>query len=226
MVNERLRICCNVALIAALIKRRRSRGDANVQRKVFRVEQMFGYQRAQAPIADTDTPHDNRAELALIHETIARTRHELLTLRGSSAEPRMVRAMFELGAAVDEMEKATKKILQFSEAIDESAKTLAATLKTDYQRGLTLDIQEQVLHIFESCTFQDISGQRIGKAIAALQAVEDHVTRMLDQCERASPGADAPSAAARPDMGGLINGPKLEGDDGHASQRDIDAIFS
>jgi hypothetical protein len=34
------------------------------------------------------------------------------------------------------------------------------------------------------------------------------------------------SASAKPTSGrGLLNGPKLEGDTGHASQRDIDEMF-
>ena len=55
-----------------------------------------------------------------------------MALRGSATEPRMTRAAYELGAAIDGMEKAAQKILKCSEAIDENARTLAATLKTGY----------------------------------------------------------------------------------------------
>jgi chemotaxis protein CheZ len=170
-----------------------------------------------------DTPPDGAArELALIRERISRNKHELMALRRSTAEPRMTRAAYELGAAIDGMEKATQKILKCGEAIDESAKTLAATLKTGYERGLAQDIQDQVMRIYETCNFQDLAGQRIGKAIAALQAVEERVTRMLALWEDA--GLASQAEATTSDRR-LVNGPKLDGDVGHASQSDIDAMF-
>jgi chemotaxis protein CheZ len=196
-----------------------------VQRKIFRVEQMLGKTRERAPVARAaDTPQDGAArELALIRERISRSKHELTVLWCSAAEPRMTRAAYELGAAIDGMEKATQKILNCGEAIDESARTLAATLKTGYERGLAQDIQDQVMRIYETCNFQDLAGQRISKAIAALQAVEEHVTRMMALWEDAglAPHAAAPAAGRR-----LVNGPKLDGDVGHASQSDIDAMFA
>ncbi len=195
-----------------------------MQRKIFRVEQMLGKGRERAPVAHAaDTPPDGAArELALIRECIARNKHELMALRGSTAEPRMTRAAYELGAAIDGMEKATQKILKCGEAIDESSKTLAATLKTGYERGLAQDIQDQVMRIYETCNFQDLAGQRIGKAIAALQAVEERVTRMLALWEDVGV---TPQAAAAASGRRLVNGPKLDGDVGHASQSDIDAMF-
>ena len=199
-----------------------------VQRKVFRVEQMFAKPRAHAFAAQTaPSPHDApdaaARELAALHETIARNRRELLAL-GGGKDQRLARAADELGAAVDGMEKATQKILKSTEAIDESAKTLAATLKTGYERGLAQDIQEQTMRIYETCNFQDLAGQHIAKAIAVLQAVEQHVGRMLALWD----GAGAPpQAVPRKQTAGraLVSGPRLEGDGGHANQRDIDALF-
>jgi len=195
-----------------------------VQRKVFRIEQTFADTRERAmPARTADKPQsDVSRELAQMRETIIRNKRELMMLHGGANEPRMIRAAFELGAAIDGMEKATQTILKSTEAIDESAKTLAVTLKTGYERGLAQEIQEQAVRVYEACNFQDLAGQRIGKAIAALQSIEEHVTHMLarwDDVAAASPAA-APSAPT------LINGPKLDGDKGHASQRDIDAMFS
>ena len=135
----------------------------------------------------------------------------------------MTRAAYELGAAIDGMEKATQKILKGTEIIDESARTLAATLKTGYERGLAQDIQEQTVRIYEACHFQDLAGQRIGKAIAALNAVE----AARDAHDRAVEGhAPHPAAAANHSAGRrLVNGPRLDGDADHASQRDIDKMF-
>ena len=103
----------------------------------------------------------------------------------------MTRAAGELGAAIDGMEKATQKILKSTEVIDESARTLAAALKTDYERGLAQDIQDQVVQIYEACNFQDLAGQRIGKVIETLTMIEDTVAAMLERC-KIRPG-DAPA---------------------------------
>jgi chemotaxis protein CheZ len=151
-----------------------------VQRKVFRVEQMFAGGRASAAAVEpADQRHlvdelktlralaerrdGNEAsavqslkrELALIHDTIAGNKRELSLLIGDGKQRRMTRAAGELGAAVDGMEKATQKILKSVEIVDDSAKALTATLKDDYKRGLAQDIQDHVVRIYEACNFQD-----------------------------------------------------------------------
>ena len=194
-----------------------------MQRKIFRVEQMSGkgHERVPTPRAGEPPQQGLARELAVLRELIASNHRELMALQGSAAEPRMTRAVYELGAAIDGMEKATQTILKCGEAIDESARTLAVTLKTPYNIGLAQEIQEQTLRIYEACNFQDLAGQRIGKAITALQAVEEHVARMLAQ----SGTAEAAPAPEKPAGPRLVNGPKLDGDEGHASQSDIDAMF-
>jgi chemotaxis protein CheZ len=195
---------------------------ASVQRKVFRIEQMLDSTPERAPARAADKPQNIGRELAQMRDTIVRNKRELMNLHGGANEPRMIRAAFELGAAIDGMEKATQTILKSTEAIDESAKTLAVTLQSGYEHGLAQEIQEQTVRIYEACNFQDLAGQRIGKAIAALQTIEEHVTRMLAQWDEIATAAPAAAPSCEPT---LINGPKLDGDKGHATQRDIDAMF-
>ena len=162
-----------------------------------------------------------RRELALLHDVIARNRRELAALIGEDRERRLAHAAGNLGAAVEGMEKATVKILKSTEAIDDSAKALAAALQTDYARGLAHDIQDHVVSIYEACNFQDLAGQRIGSVIAILNMIEDQVAGILDRCKNL-PG----DAAAKPLSGnGLLNGPRLDGASGHHSQSDIDILF-
>ncbi len=202
-----------------------------MQRKVFRIEQMFGSRLAARPTPernvtqpDADATVQNlTAELTLLRDTIARNRRELAALISDGDDHRMTRAAGELGAAVEGMEKATVKILKSTEVIDESARALAVALKTDFERGLCQDIQDHVVHIYEACNFQDLGGQRIGNVIATLTTIEDKVAGMLDRC-KAQPG-EVPTIkpAAEP---GLINGPRLDGASGHTSQSDIDVLFA
>lgn len=172
----------------------------------------------------SDAVQNLAAELTLIRETIARNKRDLGGLIGDGNERHMARAADELGAAVDGMETATERILKAVEIIDDSAKALTASLKDDYKRGLAQDIQDSVMRIYKSCNFQDIAGQRIGKVIATLTVIEEQVAGVLARCN----GIPASQPQSRPGLSaerGLINGPKLDGDAGHASQRDIDKMF-
>jgi chemotaxis protein CheZ len=214
-----------------------------VQRKVFRVERMFDGRAAARPmgiaapdqvVAPKDAParaeqpaadgtvQSLKRELALLHDAIARNKRELAVLIGDGRERRMAHAAGKLGAAVEGMEKATEKILISTEVIDESARALSATLKDDYKRGLAQEIQEHVVKIYEACNFQDLSGQRIGHVIETLNKIEDQVEAMLER-HSGQPG-EAP--AGKPFSGhALLNGPRLDGDSGHTSQRGIDKMF-
>ena len=219
-----------------------------MQRKVFRIEQTFAAGRARAhghaePRHSVDElkalrtladHHDSNAadavqllkqELAQIHETIARNKRDLIALIGDGKERKMARAADELRAAVDGMDYATQKILKSVEVIDDSARALTATMKDDYQRGVAQDIQDHVVQIYEACNFQDIAGQRIGNVIGIMTMVEDQVAAMLERCDAVSGKPPAP-VPVKPAAGpSLLNGPKLDGDSGHANQHDIDKIF-
>lgn len=213
-----------------------------MQRKVFRVERMFAAEGANAPPAadEADMRAANQArepftgatgqglerELMLVYDAVARNKRELSALVADGKERRMARAAGELGAAIEAMEKATNRILKSGEVVEDTAKALSATLKNDYQRGLAQDIQDHVVEIYEACNFQDLAGQRIGKVIDMLNAIEEQVAAMLARCHGfTKPGASHVTAAT-PAESGLINGPRLDGDSGHASQRDIDAMFN
>ena len=150
---------------------------------------------------------------------------ELSALIHDGNDRRMARAAGELGAAVESMETATQKILASPEAVDDCARALVSVLNDDYHHDLAQDVQDHVVCICEECNFQDLAGQRIGKVIAMLMMVEGRLVAMI---QRHSGGAIAhPVQASKPTPStGLINGPRLDGASGHASQIDIDALFA
>ncbi|HZD89920.1 MAG TPA: protein phosphatase CheZ [Pseudolabrys sp.] len=204
-----------------------------MQRKQFRIEEM-GVRRRLSPAgaraaaaSRTGSPlpaHELAQELTTLRETIANNVQELAALLNEGRERRMARAASELGAAVEVMEKSTDKILKSAEVIDDHAKTLSMSLQNDYKSGLAHDILDHLTSIYEACNFQDLAGQRIGKVIGTLGQIEDTVTRMLARCQNRSGDDAVPAAPAR--GGELLNGPRLDGDPGHASQGDIDALFA
>ena len=139
----------------------------------------------------------------------------------------MARVGRELDAVITGTEQATQNILKSAEDIDQIATTLSSLLKGGYAQGLAQDMRDHVVRIFEACNFQDLTGQRIGKVVATLKFIEDHINRMLEiwrSIEHVAPSAPAAPCAVSPESK-FLNGPKLADDPGHSSQADIDVIF-
>jgi chemotaxis protein CheZ len=170
-----------------------------------------------------------KSELDLIYAAINRTKQEIATLHVTGFQgPEMVRVTNELDAVVAGTERATEQILKAAEDIDQSANTLAAAMKADYEKGIAGDIQDHVVKIFEACNFQDLTGQRITKVVATLKFIETHIMHMMEIWGGIEAFKDfTPEARAERDGDRrLLNGPKLEDEVGHASQDDIDALFN
>ena len=167
-----------------------------------------------------------KIELDVIGEAIKQTRGEIDALQGQGFDSdRITRARRELEAVVAGVEQGTEKILKAAEQIDETANMLAALLKTTHEKGMAQDIQERLTQIYEACNFHDLTGQRINKTAVTLKLVEEHLARMMEiwgVIERFNTDTVTPAAEH---LGGLINGPKVEGDIGHSSQGDIDRLF-
>jgi chemotaxis protein CheZ len=170
-----------------------------------------------------------KIELDLIHDAINRTKREIAVLHGKSFNgDEMAKVNGELGAVVGGTEHATQQILEAAEAIDQAASALAKVNSPEQQKILSEEIGERVISIFEACNFQDLTGQRITKVMATMRFIEQHINAMMEIWG----GVDAIRAHAPPIVdtregdAKLLNGPKLDGDVGHASQDDIDAMFN
>jgi chemotaxis protein CheZ len=85
------------------------------------------------------------------------------------------------------------------------------------------EVDAAMMRIFEACSFQDLTGQRVTKVIATLRHIEDRVTKfagalgVTDSVQKET----AEEARAR-EL--LLNGPAMNGPS--TSQDDIDALFS
>jgi len=197
--------------------------DGSVSRGVAEANALLETYRAQIGQCEK-----LKVELDLIHDAISRTKREIAVLRGKSFNgEEMARVNGELGAVVGGTEEATQQILEAAEAIDNAATALAKVTSPDQQKILSEEIQERVVSIFEACNFQDLTGQRISKVMTTMKFIENHINVMMDIWG----GVDAIKAHAPPHVdtregdARFLNGPKLDGDEGHASQNDIDALF-
>jgi len=112
------------------------------------------------------------AELEELSNFIQSTRREIAGLRPSDINQRHIpTATDELSAVVGATEEATGKILDCCSAIE----TIAATVEGEAASGL-IDI---VTRIYEACSFQDITGQRITKVVKTLQHIETKIDELL-----------------------------------------------
>ena len=137
----------------------------------------------------------------------------------------IVPATDELDAVVSATEVATNTIMEAAETIEEVAERLDEELADALSVATT--------KIYEACSFQDITGQRIGKVVGALKEIEVRVDAIVaafdDDGERAEQARQrAADHAAQRDVesveqGELMHGPQLP--DQAINQDDIDALF-
>ena len=97
-----------------------------------------------------------------------------------------------------------------------------------FRHRLAHDIQERVISIFESCNFQDLTGQRIAEVVATLKFIETHIVKMIEIWGGLESFKDVAldAMAVRQGERGLLNGPRLPNESGHAGQDEIDALFA
>jgi len=179
--------------------------------------------RARAQIVEAQA---YKTELTTIYDAIGRTAADMASLvAGAKSGAQASRISRELAAIVTGTERATQAILQAAEEIDQSAHALAAALK-NHERGLVHDIQERVVQIFEVCNFQDLTGQRVSKAVTTLRFIEEHIDRMLEIWQKVEQFKPiVPDDRNVDNEQRFLNGPKLAGDGGHSTQSEIDRIF-
>lgn len=170
-----------------------------------------------------------KAELDQIWEAINQTKHEIATLHVTGFQGKqMTRVTHELDAIVSGTEEATEGILSAAEGIDQIAGQLSAKLKSAQDRAAVDDIQQRIITIFEHCNFQDLTGQRITKVVNTLKFIEERILKMMDIWGGLDSFRDVEVEGIAEATGdaALLNGPKIAGDSGHASQDDIDALFN
>lgn len=147
-------------------------------------------------------------DLATLRREIAGLRPDLVSSEHVPA------ATDELDAVVGEAERATGEILDAAEAIEAAVTGLPETAQAA--------VADAVTRIYQACSFQDITGQRIQKVVVTLKSIEETVGAMVTVLDGGRAAKKQP-LDTRPDAG-LLNGPQLAGK-GH-SQAEIDALFS
>ena len=155
-------------------------------------------------------------ELDTLGRYIRKARADVVAIRPQDIQnDHLQTASDELDAVVQATEVATGLIMDAAERINERASGLGAT-----------EIADDVIKIFEACSFQDITGQRISKVVNALKHVEDKVNALINAFgdelkDAAAAPADTPALDGE---AALLNGPQLPG--AGINQADIDALLA
>ena len=124
----------------------------------------------------------------------------------------------ELDAVVEHTAEATNEILDSCETLE----ALQATLSGEAAET----VAAAVTRIYEACSFQDITGQRIGKVVSALKAIERRVAAVTATFGRAGGEEPAvePEADGRTEGERLANGPQLP--TAASSQAEVDRLLA
>lgn len=154
-------------------------------------------------------------EISYIATYIAKTRQEISALRPNDIRSeRLPTAGAELEAIVRNTEAASNQIMSAAERI------MAADCSDLPAYQAT--VNECVIEIFQACSFQDLTGQRVRKIVDSLNHIEERVARFSQVMGvEDAPIEETEEERRRREL--LLNGPAA---DGPATPQDaIDALF-
>jgi chemotaxis protein CheZ len=163
------------------------------------------------------------AEVESLARYIVTAKSEIAALRPDEImSEHLPSATDELDAIVGSTEEATNGILQAMETLE--------GLVGEMPPAIGEKVTEAVTQVYESCNFQDITGQRITKVVKALKHIESKVDALVGafgediaKYKSAHPQAE-PAKETKLDDAALLNGPQLP--DNASKQDDIDALLA
>lgn len=187
------------------------------------IEDVGAMLEGMASTLKNDSHPDNfiRSEMEKMAEYIQSAKEEISSMVPNPEEgaPQNISAAgMELGEVVKATEEATNTIMDAADAIMDAAGSV-----TD--ADASAKIMEEATKLYDACSFQDITGQRINKVLTTLGYVESRVGKLVQlfggQLPEGYEIKEAPNKEERPDEA-LMEGPQLGGP---PSQDDIDALF-
>lgn len=166
-------------------------------------------------------------EVEELGRTIARAKAEIAALRVDDITVSHIpSATDELDAIVEHTAAATHTILESCETLDRVATELTGDVGTssaDQACAMRARLQDATTRIYEACSFQDITGQRITKVVTTLKAIDAKVSHMVGTFGRRSVTLESEVTPPPPEQD-LLNGPRLPA--AAMDQSDIDRLLA
>lgn len=165
----------------------------------------------------TTKEHALLREVEELGHTITLAKSEIAALRVDDITDRDIPfATDELDAIVGHTAQATNAILESCELLDELSGAITGEPGTKLQAATT--------RIYEACSFQDITGQRITKVVTTLKAIEGKIAHIINTFGRTVPLAEGTAEKAAHPEAELLNGPQLPAN--AMDQSDIDKLLA
>jgi chemotaxis regulatin CheY-phosphate phosphatase CheZ len=160
-------------------------------------------------------------EFADLSKYIDQARKDIAALQPADLSGEHIpRAGQELDAIVEATESATNTIMEAAEQI-----MAADTSDTAAYQEL---VGDAVMRIFEACSFQDITGQRISKVVETFTYIESRLNKVAKLIEGVEglqpdePTEETPAEKRKREQ--ILHGPALNGDG--RDQGEVDALMS
>lgn len=155
-------------------------------------------------------------ELTKLEEYIESMRNELAQMRTIQiSHDHIPAASDELDAVVEETAQATGAIMDSCDKIQ----AVAEKIDSEEQEN---ELTDAITKIYEACSFQDITGQRITKVCRTLKSIEGKVHEIMKALDQESLEIDEDKDRSEQEK--LLQGPQLKG--GGATQEEIDALLA
>jgi chemotaxis protein CheZ len=158
-------------------------------------------------------------EMSNLAQIIEQTRADLRkTNAGDIHLKHLPSATDEMDAIVKATEQATMSIFKACEGLEK----ITQGLDTANREA----VQAEVTRIYEACSFQDITGQRINKVVKSLCAVEEKVTSIIRILNERMGDMELHHTSKDERMGdaALLNGPQMATE--AISQEEIDKLLA
>lgn len=166
-----------------------------------------------------------KKELTGLFRYIQRVRQEIAAIYQPAEDEHRFNSIAEqLDAVVKATEKATDTIMAAMETNDSLVMEIKKMVRDPAVAAKLDKISENGAAVFEACSFQDITGQRINKVAKSLTYVETHVNLLInvwgkDVVEKTEVKVDKEKSSDEK----LLHGPQLAGKG--VSQDEIDKLF-
>ena len=159
------------------------------------------------------------SEFREIAEYIQNTKSEIGHLQANDLRSKHIpEAGDELSAVVTSTEEATTRIMECAESLLEADSSDLETYKQT--------VNDKMMIIFEACSFQDLTGQRIAKVVDTLEHIESRVGRFaaaIGAEDNDDSATEKEKKRKKRKEEQILNGPAMEGEG--VSQNDVDAMF-
>lgn len=140
-----------------------------------------------------------------------------MRLELAQARPHDINQKF-IPTATDELDEVIEETAKATDGIMDSCDTLQAL---DMPEPYKSQVSDEVTKIYEACSFQDITGQRIRKVVRTLKDIELKIAEIMETLGHT--GGDT-TGDNRTGDAALLNGPQMQGQG--VSQDDIDKLLA